>query len=524
MLENVRKHIPQMTLRARLTLLVAALLVGITTFLASYFPSHMESLSREWGERRAKAVGAALAPALSTGLEFDDADSVGELLASLERAPEVIYAIVHRTDGAVFASWKADNYTSRLDAEVKADPVVVSEGRIMHVLAPIPISGDNGATLTIGFSLERIEKEVAANRKAVLTVSGVMLAVGLILTFLMATLLVRPVRRMTEVAQQVARGDLNVDVSPLVGKDEVGRMAAAFDSLIRGLQMLASCADEVADGDLTSDVELKGQLPDAFNRMLNAQRGLVEDMKRASNELASASAQIFAASQEQQTAATQQLAAVAEVATTMDSLLESAGHISDATQGVLANSERTASTTQQTADKVAELSKHTNRIAELLDVIRDIADRSDLLALNASLEGTRAGDAGRGFSLLAAEMRRLAERVTASVQDVQTLVDDVRAFGSTTIMATEEGRKLANSTTDSARQIALVTQQQRSATEQVTQSTGDIRNVLAQSEASSQQVRAAAEDLTAQAAKLAQTVGTYRTVDNRIDARGGNGA
>src|SRR5205823_4647601 len=94
--------------------------------------------------------------------------------------------------------------------------------------------------------------------------------------------------------------------------------------------------------------------------------------------------------------------------------------------------------------------------------------------LNASIEASRAGEAGRSFSIVAAEMRRLAERVTASVQDVKSLVDDIRSYGSATVTATEEGRKLAEGTTDSARQISMVTQQQRTGTEQVTESMKDI--------------------------------------------------
>jgi hypothetical protein len=96
-------------------------------------------------------------------------------------------------------------------------------------------------------------------------------------------------------------------------------------------------------------------------------------------------------------------------------------------------------------------------MGEILEMIREIADRLDLLALNASLEGTRAGEAGKGFQLVAGEIRRLAERVTASVRDIKEMVGEVRASSSATVLVTEESRKLAESTTTSARQISLVT-------------------------------------------------------------------
>jgi len=104
----------------------------------------------------------------------------------------------------------------------------------------------------------------------------------------------------------------------------------------------------------------------------------------------------------------------------------------------------------------------------------------------------------------------LAERVTASVQDVKSLLLDVRASGSSTVMATDEGRKLADGTTESARQITLVTQQQRTATEQVSQSMRDIATVITQSVAASRQTRASAEILKSQAERLSEIVSRLR--------------
>src|SRR5690606_9532325 len=129
--------------------------------------------------------------------------------------------------------------------------------------------------------------------------------------------------------------------------------------------------------------------------------------------------------------------AMTEISRTMDSLSESAAHVSEAVSGVLGNAEQTMETTDSMVERIESLSGHTGRISELLDTIRDIADKSDLLALNGSLEASRAGEGGRGFALVAAEMRRLAVRVTASVEDVKSLIADIRESSSATIMATE---------------------------------------------------------------------------------------
>jgi len=217
--------------------------------------------------------------------------------------------------------------------------------------------------------------------------------------------------------------------------------------------------------------------------------------------------------------AQQQSVGVQEVAQTMESLLASATHVTESTMGVLTRAERTRETTSRTVERITEMSEHANRIGAILEAIREIADRSDLLALNAALEGARAGEAGRGFALVAGEMRKLAEKVMGSVADIQKLVGDVRASVSATVLATEESTKLAEGTAESARQINLVTQQQRSGTEQAGQSIRNVTSMLTQSLAATQQIRSLAEDLKIQADNLTKLVARFRLPKSRVDSR-----
>jgi methyl-accepting chemotaxis protein len=303
----------------------------------------------------------------------------------------------------------------------------------------------------------------------------------------------------------------------------VGVLVALYSRwLLAPLKGLTNAAVRIArEGDLAQQIAVGstdevGQLASAFVSMVERLRELPVAMQAAVRDLANASAEIYSTAQEQEAAAQQQSAAVEEVSRTMQSLLESAKYISDSAQGVLTNAERSKETSDLTAGKIGELNAHTGRMGEILDVIREIANRTDLLALNASLEGTRAGEAGKGFSLVASEMRRLAERVMASVQDVKALVTDVRASGTSTVLVTEEARKLAEATTGTARQIAQISQQQRTATEQVTSGMREASSGLTQSVAAARQTRAAAEHLNTQAAKLKQLVGGVR-----VDSAGG---
>lgn len=282
------------------------------------------------------------------------------------------------------------------------------------------------------------------------------------------------------------------------------------------LAKLTAAANRIAvQGDLTAQIEVErddeiGQLARAFSEMLSQLRELRFAIEGSVHRLAAAAAEIHASAQEQEAASQMQSSGAEQVNRTMQSLLESARHIADSAGGVFTNAERTKLTSASTAQKIGELSAHTGRMVEILEVIREIAERSDLLALNASLEGTRAGEAGRGFSLVANEMRRLSERVGASVQDVKVLVTDIRASGASTVMVTEEARKLAEGTAESAKQITLVTQQQQTATELVSRSMKDVAEALVQTVAANRQTIRAAVDLKSEAERLSTLVGRFR--------------
>jgi len=326
-----------------------------------------------------------------------------------------------------------------------------------------------------------------------------------------------PIESLTRAASLVVEeGQLSkMGALPVVQSDEVGVLTEKFNNLMDLMRSLSQAAQGIATGDLRVEISGTGELPDAFRSMLAGLRDIVAQIGETSVDLASAAAEIFAASQEQESAAASQSSAMVEISRTMDSLSNSAAHVSDAVQGVLSNAERTLKNTDEMVQRIGQLSSHAGRIGEILEVIREVADKSDLLALNGSLEASRAGDGGRGFALVAGEMRRLAERVTASVQDVKKLVYDIRESGSSTVMATEESRKLAEGTTEAARQITFVTQQQRSGTEQVSQSVKNIADVVAQAVSATSQTRTSAQSLKTRADTLASIVRRFRVIETK---------
>lgn len=265
-------------------------------------------------------------------------------------------------------------------------------------------------------------------------------------------------------------------------------------------------ADRIATGDLSGEVpDDDDRLSEVVRDMLAGLRGIVSDMQEGVGVLATASSQIGTLFAEQERGAVNQASAVAETRQTVDGLASSASRIKEAASDVLDNAESTLTTSEQAAGRIAALVQHTDRINELLEVIKDVANKSQILALNAALEGTRSGEAGKGFSLVASQMRRLSESTMATVKDVKSLTNDIREATQLTTLAVEQTTKLAASTTHAAREIALITQQQSSSTEQVLEAMSDIAAVTDEFRGATQEALDAVEGLRELSAKMHET-------------------
>lgn len=268
---------------------------------------------------------------------------------------------------------------------------------------------------------------------------------------------------------------------------ELGSATARLITYLR--QMLA-----VTQGTRAVSQE-DGELAMALIQSRGDVDAILEEITQVTLQMNSSAEEIMNVLHDQTLSASHQASGVEETQRTMETLLSSAKKIAESAQTVFKSAERTQANNRLIADRANDLKSHTERIGEILETIKTIADRSDLLALNASLEGLRAGEAGKGFTLVANEMRRLAENIKGSVVDVKALLDDIRESALKNVLAIDEGSRLSERTTESALKISLITQQQQSGTEQVTQSMEDLSHLINQGLVGTQQVTTAATQL-----------------------------
>ncbi len=289
--------------------------------------------------------------------------------------------------------------------------------------------------------------------------------------------------------QWIREGDSYVNVSiPLVSNSKViGSLAAGFSR-----DSLRASYDEVKNTAILLAVVIAAV---GFVLAWFVSAGIIKPLLAASNELMAVSTDLLGAAREQESSVAQEAAAIDETRRAMDTLMATAQQIAESSSAVLGRAERALDGNREIAQRIRELNANAEGVAEILASIMQVADRTDLLALNAALEGTRAGDAGKGFTLVAAEMRSLAESVMESVTNIRKLLKEVRDASQLAVEASQGGTTMSEHTTESAREIALITQQQRKATTQVDQAMEEMTQLLHHTIASIKQATSSSESL-----------------------------
>lgn len=266
-------------------------------------------------------------------------------------------------------------------------------------------------------------------------------------------------------------------------------------------------------------------------------RSLSNQLGAAVGHVQSSSAELQAAATQQATGAKEQASAMSEISTTISELGVTSRQIAESAQRVAQIAEQTVGAARAgsgTVDKgqdaiggirrqidlvvnhMLDLGRKSQEIGAVLDIVSELAEQTNILAINATIEATGAGDAGKRFAVVAEEIRKLADRVANSTKGIRTQVEDVRGAVNTTVMATETGAKavdagarqftevaiafkqiasLVGTTTEAAREIELSTKQQATAAEQVRIAVTDVAQTTKESETSSSQTLQTASQL-----------------------------
>jgi signal transduction histidine kinase len=231
-------------LAMRMVTLFALLVAAIAVFMIVFFPARMEIQARRSANQRAIAIATVMATAAGPALEFDDEENASQLLRWLEASPEAAYAVLRRSDGSALATWHAERAPARRlvlappsSDDEAARPVTQLRPDVLDVAAPVRGLGGASGSLEAGFSLATLSADKATARRTVVLATVAVLAIGLFVCVLLASILVKPIREVTAAARRIASGDSppSLDLSGQ-GRDEVGQMAVALDRMLNQLQ------------------------------------------------------------------------------------------------------------------------------------------------------------------------------------------------------------------------------------------------------------------------------------------------
>jgi methyl-accepting chemotaxis protein len=342
-------------------------------------------------------------------------------------------------------------------------------------------------------------------------------------------------------------------------------LSTAVFSVRKGIQApLAKAAAALyafGEGDLTQQVACEssdevGQMSTALNKAVASMRDALHAIQRSAEHISTASDEISAAAAQTvqgattqsdqanqvSTAIQQMAAAVVEISHHSGRAADAAGKAADnarqgggIVQSSVVHMRAIADSVGKTAGKIGALGQSSQQIGKIIGVIDDIADQTNLLALNAAIEAARAGEQGRGFAVVADEVRKLAERTTkatkevaqvietiqgeigsaveqmqASTQHVESGVSTTAKAGDSLIDITSEAQQVGDMVT----QIATAATEQSAATEQITQSMAQIAKITHESAAGAKQSAKACEDLSNLALDLQQLVSRFRLGNN----------
>jgi twitching motility protein PilJ len=370
-----------------------------------------------------------------------------------------------------------------------------------------PVGGGALGSIHIGLNVSQIKLNIRNILLNILYVGAGGLLLLALLTIVIVAIIIAPVRELMEVSEALGRGDLTKKAN-VKSSDELGQLGLTLNTTIDRLQGLVqtesdrdkmqhqvmdllSIVSGAAEGDLTVKAEVTadalGSVADAFNLMINGLQALVSQASDVASEIQHSTSDILKASDRMRRGAEQQTAeiqgasgAVNEMSRTIQRMAENAEAATQAslraTQAAVKGGTSVAETikgmqriraaVQTTGKKIKGLGERSLEIGAIIEVINEIATQTNLLALNAAIEAARAGEQGRGFAVVADEVRKLAERAARATKDITSLIKGIQVETSeaVTVMEegtreVEEGTKLADQAGAALREIEQIVKQ-----------------------------------------------------------------
>jgi methyl-accepting chemotaxis protein len=329
----------------------------------------------------------------------------------------------------------------------------------------------------------------------------------------------RRVTDMREVVLAIADGDLSNEVA-VDGDDVIGELGSALNQMIHALRETAGAAEQVAGGNLTVQVtprSARDSLGNAFAAMVHKLSQTIGEVRDSASSLAEAGNQVSASAQSLSEGTSEQAASVEETTSSLEqmsaSIMRNAENSGQMEQMAL----KGAREAEESGQAVGETVRAMSSIAEKISIIEEIAYQTNLLALNAAIEAARAGEHGKGFAVVATEVRKLAERSQTAAKEIGGLADSSMKVAERAGALLTQLVPSIQRTADLVQEVAAASGEQSAGVDQINRAMSQVDQITQRSASAAEELSSTSEEMAAQAERLDELMEYFRT-ENSGDA------
>jgi methyl-accepting chemotaxis protein len=329
---------------------------------------------------------------------------------------------------------------------------------------------------------------------------------------------VGPLNVSAEYVDRISKGDIPPKITDNYNGD-FNEIKNNINVLIDATNSVTEVAKQIAAGNLMVEVKTRSEqdeLMKAIVKMVEKLKEIVEQVKTAVEDTAAGSQRMSATAEEMSQGATEQAAAAEEASSSMEQMGSNIRQNADNAAQTEKIAQKSAQDALEGGNAVTETVKAMKEIAQKISIIEEIARQTDLLALNAAIEAARAGEHGKGFAVVASEVRKLAERSQTAAGEISNL------SGTSVEIAEKAGQMLAKlvpdiqKTAELVQEISAASNEQNSGAEQINKAIQQLDQVIQQNASSSEELSSTAEELAAQAEQLRSTMAFFKLEESTM--------
>ncbi len=508
----------RMSVRTKITLMILLMSAVFGSSILVYITIQIQNEVRDESINKALILADGLSVKAADPVQVEDLNALQFLQGEAISQPDVAYCFIKDAKGKVLSSSFEGNAIPESLKNINILPpnvpfgwenasIMIRDSAVDVIDIASPIANGALGTIHIGLNVSQLNLNIQKMLMPIMIAGAVALLLLTLISLFVTYRIMSPVKSLMGVAEAVGRGDLSKKVAITTG-NELGQLGETLNNTIDRLQGLIQTESDrdkmqhqvmdlltvvssAAEGDLTVKAEVTadalGSVADAFNLMINGLTSLVTQAHDAAMEIQRATTEILHSSDRMRQGADQQSSQIRNASEAVNTMAQTTKRMAKnadaatqtslkATQAAIKGGEAVTETTkgmqriraavQTTGKKIKGLGERSLEIGAIIEVINEIATQTNLLALNAAIEAARAGEQGKGFAVVADEVRKLAERAARATKDITGLIKGIQVETSeaVTVMEegtreVEEGTKLADQAGSALREIQEIVKQ-----------------------------------------------------------------